>query len=88
MLKNLKQQLKERREVYIRIKVKPNARQSIVKQVMADESVKLDIAAPPLKNKANQELIKLLAREFEISPNNVTIISGGREKIKLVKITN
>jgi hypothetical protein len=38
------------------------------------------------KNKANKELIKFLAKEFDASKSDITIISGASEHIKLVKI--
>ncbi len=86
MLLRFKQDFKNKNEVYLRIKVSPNSAKTEVKGVLADETVKINIAAPPTRGKANQELISYLAREFEILKNNVTIISGVKEKLKLIKI--
>lgn len=86
MLLRFKQDFKNKNEVYLRIKVSPNSAKTEVKEVLADETVKINIAAPPTRGKANQELISYLAREFEILKNNVTIISGVKEKLKLIKI--
>lgn len=73
-------------EVYLRIKVRPNAAETRFKEIMADETVKIDLAVAPIKGRANQELIKFLAGQFAIDKNNIKIISGAGERVKLVKI--
>ncbi|MBA4320618.1 MAG: hypothetical protein C0412_19665 [Flavobacterium sp.] len=73
-------------EVYLRVKVRPNAVKTCVKEVMADETIKIDLSAMPVKNKANKELIKFLAQQFDTDVNNVRIISGATDRMKLVKI--
>jgi len=85
MLNDFKKKLLEKGEVYLRIKVKPNSSRSIITGVVDDE-IKIDIAAVPKKGKANSELIKFLAKEFEISKKNVKIISGATSRIKLIKL--
>jgi len=89
MLKNFIKQFNQAGEIYLRIKARPGASATAVKQIMEDgdgEIIKIDIAAPAVKNKANLELIRFLAREFAISKNNVKIIGGAGEREKLVKI--
>jgi hypothetical protein len=73
-------------EVYLRVKVRPNASKTCVKEIMADETIKIDLAAAPVKGRANQELIKFLAKQFDAAIGNVKIISGAGERLKLVKI--
>ncbi|MDD4271771.1 MAG: DUF167 domain-containing protein [Patescibacteria group bacterium] len=73
-------------EVYLRVKVRPSAAKTCVKEIMADETVKIDLAAAPVKGKANQELIKFLARQFEVAASNIKVISGAGDRVKLVKI--
>ena len=63
-------------EIYLRVKAHPNAHRTEVKQVMEDDTIKIDVAAKPEKNKANQEIIKFLAIQFEIPETNVIIVSG------------
>lgn len=91
MLEKFKKQLVDNEEVYLRIKVRAGAGQNKVKDILDDDSIetiKIDIKAEPVKGRANQELIKFLAKEFGVLKNNVKIISGAGEKIKLVKIIN
>jgi len=76
-------------EIYLRVKARPDAGVSIVKQILKNQDgdiVKIDIAAPAVKGRANLELIKFLAQEFAISKNNIKIIGGAGERFKLVKI--
>ncbi len=54
---------------------------------MEDNTVKIDVAARPVKGKANKELIKFLAKEFDVMEENVIIISGAGEKTKLIKVS-
>lgn len=73
-------------EVYLRIKVRPNAAKTCLKEIMADQTVKIDIAAPAVKGRANAELIKFLVQQFATAADNVKIISGAGDRVKLVKI--
>jgi len=86
MLSVYKKTLEQDGEVYLRVKARPNASQTAIKEVLSDETIKIDVAAPPVKGKANQEIIKFLAREFVIKKNNVKIIAGAGEPIKLIKL--
>lgn len=74
--------------MYLRIKVHPNAPKTELKETMTDGTLKINLAAPAEKNKANTELIKFLAKKFAISQENVIIISGKKERIKLIKMNN
>lgn len=86
MLEKYKDKFKQAGEVYLRIKVRPGAVKSEVKEILEDETIKLAISAVPERGKANTELVNFLAKIFDVSKNNVKIISGKSEKIKLVKI--
>ena len=89
MLDSYKKDLSQYGEVYLRIKARPASSVTAVKQILHDgagEIIKIDVAAPAVKNKANLELIKFLAHEFAINKNNVKIIGGAGEREKLVKI--
>jgi hypothetical protein len=86
MLDRYKIILAQNSEVYLRVKVRPNAAKTQIKEIMADETIKIDLAAVPIKGRANQELIKFLAGEFTVVVDNIKIISGAGERLKLVKI--
>ncbi|MDD4332838.1 MAG: DUF167 domain-containing protein [Patescibacteria group bacterium] len=86
MLKKIIKTFQDKKEVYLRVKIHPNSSQNKITEIMSDETVKINIAAQPVKGKANQELIKFLAQEFGVTKNNIKIISGAGERVKLVKI--
>jgi len=86
MIRKFKKIFQEKGEIYLRVKVRPNADKTCIKEIMSDETIKVDLAAAPERGKANQELIKFLAKQFGIITNNIKIISGAGERLKLVKI--
>lgn len=86
MLEKFKQELKNKGEIYLNIKAHPNSRETTIREILNNQTMKVDIKAPPIKGKANQELINFLAMEFKVNKNNVKIISGIKDRNKLVKI--
>ena len=87
MLNKKIQELKEKKSLYLQIKVKTNAVKSELCEMLPESGIiKVNIAAVPEKGKANRELIKLLAGEFKVDKDKIKIISGKSSKLKLVKI--
>ena len=80
-------QLNNKGEAYLAIKVVPGSARTEFREIMADGTYKIAIAAAPEKGKANTELIKFLAKEFVVLKSRLVIISGAGERTKLVKIT-
>lgn len=52
-----------------------------------DGVLKVRITSPPVDGAANEELIKLLAKTFGVSKNEVEIVSGHSSKTKQISIT-
>ncbi|MFC2059867.1 DUF167 domain-containing protein [Chloroflexota bacterium] len=67
------------------IQVQPNASQNKVTR-FENGVWHLRIAAPPIKGKANQELIKFLSDILGVSKTNLTIEKGISSKRKVVAI--
>lgn len=67
-----------------RIKVKPNSKQQSIKEEPDGSFIHLQ--SPPVDGKANEELIKLLAKKFDIPKSNIRIKSGLSSRQKLVEI--
>lgn len=86
MLSKYIKKLANNKEIYLRIKVLPQAGRTFFLEEMADQTLKIAIGASPEKGKANQELLSFLAREFSVSKNRVKIISGLTERTKLIKV--
>ncbi len=70
----------------MRLKVLPGASKTKIRNIMEDETIKIDVAAVPEKGKANKELIGYLAKEFGVNKKNIKILSGISDRIKLIKI--
>ncbi len=87
MIEKYLENLAKNKEIYLRIKVVPGAPRNEFREEMADETLKIAVAAAPEKNKANLELIKFLAQEFKVAKNQVKILSGAGERLKLIKIS-
>jgi len=88
MLEEFIKKLSKNKEIYLRVKVKPGCSINKTKDILADETIKINIKAKAVNNRANEELIKYLAKEFKISKKNVRIISGNKDKLKLIKLIN
>lgn len=69
----------------LQIKVKPNARVSVLSQA-ADGSWGASLKSPPVDGKANAELIALVAAHFGCRKAAVRITSGASGRTKLVTI--
>ena len=71
----------------LQIKVKPNARESVlVPPANAGEPWVAKLKSPPLDGKANHELIGLVADHFNCAKAAVTLRSGASGRLKLVRI--
>ncbi|MDD5290924.1 MAG: DUF167 domain-containing protein [Patescibacteria group bacterium] len=86
MLAGFRKKLEAEGVLYLKVKARPGAAETKIKEIMADKTIKIDVAAPADKGKANSELIKFLAEEFGAKAGNVKIARGEKEKIKLIKI--
>lgn len=93
MLLKYKEELKDKKEIYLRIKVFPASSKTKIREIKTDnidnklvETLIADVKSSAEKNKANQDLIKFLAKEFNVLVANIFIISGASSRIKLIKI--
>ena len=67
-----------------RVKVIPRSAKTEIVGRMADGTLKIKIAAPPEKGKANAELIRFLESHFKV--DSVEIISGHTAALKIVRL--
>ncbi|HSK63280.1 MAG TPA: DUF167 domain-containing protein [Pyrinomonadaceae bacterium] len=72
-------------QVVFRVQVAPRSSRS---EVVGEHngSLRVKIAAPPVDGAANEELIRLLAKTFNVSRGAVTIVSGHTGKVKQISI--
>jgi uncharacterized protein YggU (UPF0235/DUF167 family) len=70
-----------------KVKVKPNARASVLEE-QEDGSFIASLKAPPIDGKANAELIALLAKRLGVRRTAITIKSGAGARMKLVAVAD
>ena len=70
----------------INIKVNPNSSKSEIEKIDED-NYRARLKNPPIKGRANKELIELLAEYFKVEKENIEITRGltGRYKIITIK---
>ncbi len=71
----------------LEIKVIPNARRNQISGWINDR-LKIKICKPPLKGQANKELIRYLAKEWEISKGCIIIEKGFKSSKKTINISS
>ena len=87
MLTEYKKKLANNKEIYLRVKVLTGTGATAILEEMADKTLKVALKAQPEKGRANEELVKFLAREFKVDKKGIRILSGLSERLKLVKIS-
>lgn len=68
----------------VKIRVVTNARKNEVQET--EGLLKVYVNAPPVDNKANKAIIKLLAEHFQSKKGNIKIIRGEKSKEKIIEI--
>ena len=71
----------------IRVKVIPRSATTEIAGEMSDGTLKVKIAAPPEKGRANEALCVFLAGHYKVPRASVTIVSGHSAALKLVRVT-
>jgi uncharacterized protein (TIGR00251 family) len=74
-----------RGEVQFRLKVVPGASRSRIVGEL-DGALKVTVAAPPEKGKANRAVVDLLARTLGIKPAAIRIESGAASQFKSCRV--
>jgi uncharacterized protein len=66
------------------VRVVPRASRSVVIGEH-DGSLRVRLAAPPVDGAANEELVRVLARAFDVPARDVEITSGHTSKVKQIR---
>ena len=78
-------ELEKKNPLYIKVKVASKMPKTEIADRMDDGTYKIKVAAQPIKGAANAELLKYLKKSLKLS--DAQIVSGGRDKIKLIRLT-
>jgi uncharacterized protein (TIGR00251 family) len=68
----------------IQVKVKPNSKTEELSR--EGDSFIAKVKEPPREGKANQSVIKLLAEHFGVTQSQVRILSGFRNRNKIIEV--
>ena len=74
-------------DLLLRLKVQPNSSKDTFCELRG-HCLKVRITAPPVDGKANQHLIKFLAKQFKVSKSQVELVSGESSREKRIKISD
>jgi uncharacterized protein (TIGR00251 family) len=69
----------------VKIHVVPGARKTVVAGLHGDR-LKVKVAAPPEKGRANEELLAFLARSLQVPLQAVRLTSGAASRAKVVAV--
>lgn len=83
----IQQRIKDSLPATLRVKVVPKSPKTEVAGELADGTLKVRVAAPPERGKANAELCSFLARDIGVPASKVEVISGHTSPLKLVRIS-
>ncbi len=72
--------------IKIKVKVKTNAKIDLV-EVTQKDFLKVSTKAPPVDNKANKVLQKILAKYYNVPKSSVLIVKGASSSTKIYEIT-
>jgi hypothetical protein len=68
----------------IQVSVKPNSKNEEISQ--EEDSFVIKVKQPPKEGRANQAVIKLLAKHFGVPRSQVKILNGFKSKNKIIEI--
>lgn len=72
--------------VYLKLQVSPAAKTTEVKGRYGQEALKLSVAAPPAKDKANMEIERYLSTLFNVLKSGVAVVIDASSLDKLVLV--
>lgn len=71
----------------INIIVHPNSKKPRVEKDLLNNT-HIYVNEPPIENKANKEVIRVLSELYKVSKSNIKLITGSKSKHKIFEITS
>jgi uncharacterized protein len=68
------------------VRVTPRASKNEIVEILSDGTVKVHLTAPPVEGKANEALIKYLAKVLDVSQKQLEIVAGSSGRDKLISV--
>lgn len=71
--------------VRLKVHLTPKASKEGVGGLYGD-ALKVRVKAPPVEGKANEAMVKLMARTLGVSRKSIELVSGQRSRIKIIRV--
>lgn len=71
--------------ITLTLHVQPGAKRSEIAGLHGD-ALKIKLSAPPVEGRANEALLKFLAKTFEVPLRNVELLQGTQSRHKVVAV--
>lgn len=72
--------------ITLTLHIQPGARRSEIAGLHG-EALKIRLSAPPVDGKANDALLRFIAKEFAVPLRNVELLRGAQSRHKTVKVS-
>lgn len=68
------------------VRVTPRASRNEIVGILSDGTVKVHLTAPPLEGRANEALIKFLAKILDVPSSRLEVVAGAAGRDKLISV--
>jgi len=72
-------------EITIKIYLQPRSSKNEIVGPYRD-GIKVRVTAAPVEGKANEALLRFLAKEFGVTPSSIEIVRGHRSREKIIRV--
>jgi uncharacterized protein len=69
------------------VRVKPGSRKGPLVEVETDRALTVYVPEPAVEGKANEAVVKLLAKHLGVPPSRLELVSGATSRIKRFRVT-
>jgi hypothetical protein len=72
----------------IAVRVHPGARRSVIRERLADGTLRIEVTAAPEAGRANEAVCALLAEQLGVRVRDVRVIRGLSSRSKLIEVSS
>ena len=72
-------------EVVLKVYLQPRSSKNEIVGPYRD-GIKVRVTAAPVEGKANEALLRFLAKEFGVTPSSIEIVRGHRSREKIIRV--
>ena len=71
--------------MYIRVTVAPDSRKESL-QKLSENEWQISVKEPAEQNRANERVCTLIARELQVAPSDIRILTGHHSRVKMISV--